>query len=130
MNLTNENFVDEAEKVIISLDKDKYDNIKLTTSKIRNLLSMISNIYNEAIHIEGDKLTEEIISKIQYLRMRFVYEVGRDQKNNSGVKGFYEKAKIKENIAKIKDSKEQCILFCKYFEALVAYHKFYGGKDK
>ena len=61
--------------------------------------------------------------------MRFVYEVGRDPRGYNGVKDFVNKSKIIECIDQIGSDKEKFLLFCKYMEALVAYHKYYGGRD-
>lgn len=125
MQLTKINYVDEAEKVVCSLEKDKRGNFILTTSKIRNLLSMISGIYNDVIHCTDNVLSEDIQERVQYLRMRFAYEAGREK----SVKNLMEQAEITKHLKKIGDNKETCILFCKYMEAIVAYHKFYGGRD-
>ena len=125
MELTKVNYVDIAEDVVKNLEKDKRGNYLLTTSKIRNILSMISVIYNEVIHMPENKLNDEMIERIQYLRMRFAYEAGRER----SVKNLIEVAKIMDIMKNIGRDKESCILFCRYMEAIVAYHKFYGGKD-
>lgn len=128
MELNKLNYVEEAEKVIKSMrrkDRNGKDVIDLTTSKIRNLLSMISQIYNVANHETGKKINEDLQSQVQYFKMRFAYEAGRERT----VKDFQEKAEIFSNIDKIGDSREKLICFCHYMEALVAYHKFYGGRD-
>lgn len=128
MELNKTNYVEQAEKVIKSMirkDKKGKDIIYLTTSKIRNLLSMISQIYNMVSHETGEKINEDLQSQVQYFKMRFAYEAGREPT----VKEFQEKAEIFSNIDKIGDSREKLICFCHYMEALVAYHKFYGGRD-
>lgn len=128
MSLNKITYVSDAEKVIKSLiytDRNGKQQLSLTTSKIRNILAMISELYTDAIHIMGDKLDEDIQSRLQYLKMRMAYEYGREKT----VKSFVEKAKLMEEIDDIKDSKEKLIIYCKYMEALVAYHKYYGGKD-
>ena len=129
------NYVDEAEKAIKGLiEKDKRGNerIKLTTSKIRNILMMVSDLYNEAIRVKGEKLDEDIVSRTKYMKMRLVYEIGRDKadRGKSGVEQFAEKAHLLDIIDSIGDKREDLILFCNYMEALVSYHKYYGGKDK
>lgn len=125
MELTKVNYVDIAEDVVKNLEKDKRGNYLLTTSKIRNILSMISVIYNEVIHMPENKLNDEMIERIQYLRMRFAYEAGRER----SVKNLIEVGEILNIMKSIGRDKESCILFCRYMEAIVAYHKFYGGKD-
>ena len=126
--LTKLNFADLAEKVIESMlytDKRGNKKIDLTTSKIRKLLSMTNVLYNQASQDLNPKLSEDIQKDIQYLKMRFAYEAGREPKE---VKPFVEKAKILQYIDDIGDSRDKLILFCNYIEALVAYHRYHGGK--
>lgn len=120
------NYVDHAEKVIETLARDKKGNIKLTTSKIRNILAMVSEIYNEVVHESGDKLTVKSQERIQYLRLRITYEAGRE----ADVKDFIDNSELLIMLKKIGESKSKFLLFCRYIEALVAYHRFSGGKDK
>ena len=83
MILSQENDVDKAEKVIKSLAvPNKMGRIDMiTTSQIRNLLAMTADIYNEVCLSLDETLSEEILGKIQYLRVRFVYEAGRDPRH-------------------------------------------------
>ena len=121
-------YVDQAEKVIKNMrvkNRNGSYRISLTTSKIRNILSLVTGIYNQVIHETNDGLSEEIWEEIQYLRLRIVYEAARDQ----DVMYFMNQAKLLENIQSIGKSREQLRLFCRYMEALVAYHRFYGGRD-
>jgi CRISPR-associated protein Csm2 len=97
----------------------------LTTSKIRNLLSMISSLYDEVRRNTSEKLGREEVSRIQYIRLHFAYEAGRDNK----VKEFVQEADIFAHLKDIGESKESFILFCRYMEALVAYHRYHGGKE-
>ena len=129
MELTKVNYVDKAEEVVKKLERDRWGNFILTTSKIRNILSMISGIYNDVIHLQEDKLNEDLIERLQYLRMRFAYEAGREKEREKSVKNLMEVGSIVELLKGIGDDKEKCILFCRYMEAIVAYHKFYGGRD-
>lgn len=55
-----------------------------------------------------------------------MYEAGREVK----VKKLIEEADILTHIDEIKNSRKQYILFSRYMEALVAYRKFYGGRDE
>lgn len=127
--MNEQNYVDEAEKVIKNL-KNKIGNNgravpMVTTSKIRNLLAMTADIYNEVMNQSVDKLTTDLCSRIEYLRIRFVYELGREQ----AVKNFVLEAKILDELKKINGSKKNYVLFSRYMEALVAFHKYYGGKE-
>lgn len=131
MNIINENnYVDNAQNVIKKLSKKVNQRTgrpepMVTTSKIRNLLAMTADIYNEVLNYPSEKLSEEINGRIAYLKLRFVYESGREAK----VKELVLESKILEIISEINGSKKNYILFNRYMEALVAYHKFYGGKD-
>lgn len=134
MYINENNYADEAEKVILQL-KNK-TNPKtgksvpmVTTSKIRSILAMTSDIYNEVIMLQDDKLSEDLAGRIEYLRIRVVYEVGRDEDRDKPVKSFVMQSKILEILKEIKGSRKNYILFNRYMESLVAFHKFYGGKD-
>lgn len=121
-------YVEDAEKVF----KDWYStrDKKITTSKIRGLLSGISDIYNDVVRVEGEELPQDIVDRIQYLKVQFVYEYGRDDKKDGSVRRFINESKILNKIDQIGTSKKKFIEMERYMEALVAYHRFYGGKDE
>lgn len=129
MSINAQNYVDAAESVIKKLSQktDKRGNVvqMVTTSKIRNLLAMTADIYNEVMSGENQMLSEDICSKIEYLRVRFIYESGREPK----VKDLVTEAGILEILKEIGTDKQKYILFNRYMEALVAFHKYYDGKD-
>ena len=56
-------YVEDAEKVF----KDWYStrDKKITTSKIRGLLSGMSDIYNDVVRVEGEELPQDIVDRIQ-----------------------------------------------------------------
>ena len=120
--LTDDNYVDKAEKVIKSLNRNKRDPklFILTTSKIRNLLNLTSTLFDESKVGEYKDLAD----KIAYLRVQFVYQSGRE----TSVKDLVKKAEILDILKEI-NNKESLQRFCRYMEALVAYFRFYGGKD-
>ena len=130
MKLTEENDVGIAEKAIREICAKKNKMGKpvppVTTSKIRNLLAMTAAIYNDVIVWQSEKLSTEVVGRINYMKIRFVYEAGREPK----VKELVEKAQILEHLEEIGNSRTQYILFSRYMEALVAYRKFYGGHDE
>lgn len=121
-------YVEDAEKVF----KDWYStrDKKITTSKIRGLLSGMSDIYNDVVRVEGEELPQDIVDRIQYLKVQFVYEYGRDDKKDGSVRRFINESKILNKINQIGTSKKKFIEMERYMEALVAYHRFYGGKDE
>lgn len=127
--LTEENYVDLAMKAINSLRVDKKTGKPakmLTTSQIRNLLAMTSDIYNDVQNEKKEQLDKDIIARINYLRVRFVYEAGREKK----VKAFVQETHILDYLVTAKKGRKEYILFSRYMEALVAYHRYYGGKDQ
>ncbi len=130
--LTEENFVEIAEETIKELQKyeenEKSRNRnykKLTTSGLRNILATISPIYNEVRLEKSEKLSPEIIGKINYAKVQIVYAAGRE----NSVKELAERANLIKYLEQINGSKSRFILFEQYLEALVAYHKFHGGKE-
>ena len=100
----------------------------LTTSKLRNLLDLVNNIYSVVANNPEKELSEDVKDKIAYLKIKFAYEVGRDKP----VKRFVEQTYVKDLIDDVlkNGSKKQFLDYCKYFEALVAYSKYYGMGDK
>ena len=125
--LKEDGYVDMAENVICRLEtnKDKWGKTKwITTSKIRNLLAMSADIYNEILGMD-ERLTEDVNSRIDYLRVRFIYESGREPL----VKNFVKEAKLIEALKQIKGSRKEFILFNRYLESLVAFHRYYGGEE-
>lgn len=124
--LTNENYVGAAEKTIEKLNRDNRGKIKLTTSQIRNILSMINQIYNDVVVQTDNELPENVAKQLQYLKVKIVYSAGR----NPDVKDFVDKSRIVKHLDHVGNDKEQFMLFAHYVEALVAYHRFEGGSDK
>lgn len=124
MVITKENYVDHAEQVMRKLcDNRSRQRDLVTTSKIRSILSMVSEIYNN-VRLERDsKLNENLKERLQYLKMRMVYEAGREP----SVKTFIEEARLMKALDEVGDNRERLITFCHYMEALVAYRKFLGG---
>lgn len=118
-----------AEKVIKTLI-EKYGERKiLTTSKIRNILAMTADIYNDVndpSEMKGGILSENIQVRIRYLKIRIIYESGRE----NDVKNFVKESCIVDIINSIGDKKANYIRFSRYMEALVAYRKYLVSYDK
>lgn len=128
--ISESNYVDQAENIIKQLSERK--NTKtgkpiqmVTTSKIRNLLAMTADIYNEVSESMDEEISDNCKKRIEYLRIRFVYESGRD----NSVRTFVEQAKILDILKEIGNSRDNYILFSRYMESLVAFHRYYGGKE-
>lgn len=132
-------YVKRAEDVIKYLEKEEFSVITnpknskrgskdtLTTSAIRNILSSTSEIY-DMVRSQGP---EAVRDKLAYLKVKLIYQSGR----NAAVKRFVKVSKLIQALDRLEryyqkpDEKAMIILFCRYMEALVAYFKYYGGKD-
>lgn len=120
-------YAEQAESIIKDLRNDReMDYRNFTTSKIRNILAMVSEIYNDVVADYGDSLSLELQSRIEYLKIRLVYESGRETRT---IKPFVKKAGLLDLLNDIGSSKKKFIDFARYMEALVAYHRFLGGRD-
>lgn len=128
--LTNENFVDKAKEAVDSLRNEKDDRGRainiVSTSQIRNLLAMTADIYNEVMLLREEILDERIKGRIAYLRVRCLYESGRDR--NEPVKVFVKNSKLLDILPTI-ETKKDYILFSHYMEALVAWRKYSYSRD-
>ena len=116
-----ENYVDEAERIMQIITQN---NNSITTSKIRRIYNLICEIYNTENLSCDSQLAPESKTALNMARVRIAYEAGRDGK----VRDFTDKTHIIEYIKGI-NSRENFINFARYMEALIAYHKFYGGKE-
>ncbi len=142
-------YVDAAEKLIKELKSEKENILKeskrlkkwepipeilfdtVTTSKLRTLLTLINDIHNkiELTQNSESKLTDSLQAQLKYLLIRVVYEAGREDDKGKSMKGFIEKANLIPYIRGIQDDRDKFIRFFRYMEALVAFHRYYGGKD-
>ena len=99
----------------------------LTTSKLRKLMEQVNRLYTIAFHSNEDQLNEEFIDELEYLKIKFYYEAGREK----SVDEFLKKTLMFPIIDRViqKESKKFFLDYCKYFEALVAYAKYYQKED-
>ncbi len=116
-------YVDEAERI---MRQYMQSGNKITTTKLRSFLTLIDDIYNdENLRTEKDLLPESQL-KIKRLRVRMVYDAGRYPQD---VKPFIEQTKLLSYLKGIGTNRESLIKFAHYMEALVAYHRYLGGKE-
>lgn len=123
--------VDAAEKVINHLEKDKYGKIALTTLQIRKFLTAVNVMRNKvdlyiAQNKDADELSIELAAEVKFLKVNLLYQAGRAK----AVKDFMEISNLATIIGDVDKNIKKFQRLCKYVEALVAYHKFMGGKDK
>lgn len=127
--------IQEAEQVVRSLSADNYGNIYLTKTQIRKLLSAVNAINNKLMvylsqrndaEAKSNELPQELAAEIRYLEVKLLYQAGRGDKN---VREFVDKAKMRERITKAAQGVSEYKEFAQFMEAVVAFHKFHGGKD-
>lgn len=127
-----ENYVDEAERIMRALISS---GTTITTSKIRNLLSLVTDIYNKENTSTEDKLQSDSVVKLNLMRVRVAYEYGRDNGESVGkdkvypMKEFITQAHLREYLKGISTDRADLIRFAHYMEALVAFHRYLGGKE-
>ena len=125
-----EDYVDEAERIMSNLMSQPK---KVTTSKIRGLLSLVTEIFNvENLRTEEALLPESVV-KINLMRVRVAYEYGRDTGESVGkdnpMKDFISQSHLLEYLKGISTDRADLIRFAHYMEALVAFHRYFGGKE-
>lgn len=131
-----EDYVDKAERLMKELSK------VITTSKIRDLLAQVNELYNDIILQPDEKLSKEHVEAIRHLKVKMIYDAGRDRQERLSRQDrddrrfregkltyFFNQTGLLEMVSNIGDSRKRFLDYCKYFEALVAYHKYYGGRE-
>lgn len=119
----------------------------VTTSQIRKFLTAIGtitekvNVYRIQNPDSSEKLPEELQAEIKFLKVKLAYQIGRTSERKwdrfskqyvdiKPVEDFEKAADLIKEIDAIKDSTKAWQVFANYMEALVAFHKYYGGRDK
>ena len=116
-----EDYIEQAEDILLKGEWFR----KITTSKIRRLFSLLIDSYNlESIHTDNT-LKPETVRQLHLAQIRMLYEAGRDK----NVKAFLESTKLVHYLKAIKNDHDAFINYFHYMEALVAYHKYFGGKE-
>lgn len=128
--ISDPDYVVRAEKVIRSIGRPDNRNegrlrFDLTSTKLRNILTLFNQIYNDVVNTSGDTLPEEIQGQIKYLRVRMVYEAGRE----NSVRQFVDAAGLLDEVGEVGSSKKKFFELARYMEALVAYRKFLGDDN-
>lgn len=127
-----DDYVKRAEEVIKKL-KAKGGKM-ITTNQLRKFLSMLNAISNQIAGEEArenfkKELSPAVQDQIKYLKVMLAYQIGRNEnRHGNPVREFVEEAGLLTEIDKIGASREKYKEFARYVEALVAYHKYYGGE--
>ncbi|MCD5410909.1 MAG: type III-A CRISPR-associated protein Csm2 [Clostridiales bacterium] len=101
----------------------------ITITQIRKLLTGINSIANKVKMFElandGDVMSKEIVSEIEHLRIRFLYQAGRQ----NPVKKLERFASIDKKLKNINGSIKKFKEFNRFIEEIVAYHKYHWGES-
>lgn len=124
-------------KALIRVDKFKGNVLDLKTNQIRKFLSAVNSVSNKVAVFKAKnpgakELDNAIADEIRYLQVMLVYQIGREKANSryaGPLEKFEDEAKLLTTIKNIGNSIEAFEEFARYTEALVAYHKYYGGRD-
>lgn len=122
ISLTSENYAIFAERIMQASENNKDGWFaSLSTSKIRGIYALIMNVYTR---ITDEETFEKNKTDLQYIKVKMAYESGR----SDVVKKFIQGTGLMTALDAI-TTYDQFILYCRYAESLVAYFKFYGGKE-
>lgn len=133
-------YVAEAEAVIKQLSKTNKGEIALNTSQLRKIFSAITDVKNKVV-VEAAKsqdkvktISPELQMEIRFIKTLLYYQAGREIEENkkkgvtlNSVDEFIEKAKLIPRLDAIGENVEEFYNYCKYIEALVAFHKYYSA---
>ena len=133
-------YVAEAEAVIKQLSRKSNGEIVLNTSQLRKILSAITDIKNKVtVEVAKNKskiktISPELQMEIRFLKTLFRYQAGREIEENNKKRStlnafdeFIEKAKLIPRLDAIGEDVDNFYTYCKYIEALVAFHKYYSA---
>ena len=125
--ITDLNFAFFAEQFIAPPDRNtrkrQFAFPRLSMSKLRSIYSLITNIH---ARVNTPEDLEACMSDLQYIKVKMAYESGRER--NEDVKEFISMTYLMDLLDQIQ-TYEQFVLYCRYAESLVAYFKFYGGRE-
>lgn len=105
---------DIAEKKLTTGPESK----RVSTSQIRNVYGTVKKL-----ELEGE--SDETVFKLVLLKPKLAYAAGRHSKI-PGMKVLQDI--LSDAIDLVSEKKERFNNFCKFFEAILAYHKAHGGK--
>ena len=127
--------VDLAQKVMYTLSHDNQGKQKrmMTTSQIRRFLTAVNTVTGKVEQYQNEtselgKLSADLAAQVKFLKVKLAYQIGREEKT-SYIRDFEKEADLMAAIGSIGSDAKKYEEFARYVEALVAFHKFYGGKD-
>ena len=103
----------------------------VTTSQIRRFLTAVNTVTGKVEQYQNEtgdlgKLSADLAAQVKFLKVKLAYQIGRQGRF---VADFAKEADLMAAIDSIGDDVKKYEEFARYVEALVAFHKYYGGKD-
>lgn len=112
-----------AEEIVKLSDKLGNSFTGIKTNQIRNVYS---NITLAKVSLQKKDKIENVIRTLVLLKPKLAYAAGRQ----NAVRPFQEKlSKLIDSVVASEKKEEALVNFFDIVEGIVAYHKFYGGKD-
>jgi CRISPR-associated protein Csm2 len=115
-------YVEYADKIMRNRADRNGGFSELTTTKLRSIYGLVANLM---VKIGSEDDYDRHKQDIQYLKVKMAYEAGREMH----VRRFLDNSHLMDMVDSAMSSYAQWQLYCRYAESLVAYFKFYGGKD-
>ncbi|MDR2828669.1 MAG: type III-A CRISPR-associated protein Csm2 [Acholeplasmatales bacterium] len=130
-NVMKKDYTQYAEKKIKALKDLNYNPAfvvpTIKTNQLRNIYALISPFF-EYFNYGKEPNKEEAIKILQKAKIKIAYQIGRDNNTSKlGTKNFNKITLALDFIDVVLASTtfmEDLKIYCNYFEALVAYHKF------
>lgn len=118
-----DDYVTQAQKVFTA-----FTAWTITANQLRNILDLAMNMFNVESQRTEEKIADNTKGKILRTRVQIVYSAGRDG-NRNPVKDFIDITKLLDYLEQVGDDRKKLLNWIHYLEALVAYHRYYGGKE-
>ncbi len=124
-------YAETSDKVDLAQEVMKNSFRQVTTSQIRRFLTAVNTVSGKVEQYQNEtgkseKLSPDLAAQVKFLKVKLAYQVGR---GDDRLKKFVEETDLMAAIGSIGSDAKKYEEFARYVEALVAFHKFYGGKD-
>ncbi|MGI6781387.1 MAG: type III-A CRISPR-associated protein Csm2 [Acholeplasmataceae bacterium] len=128
-NSIKNDYTKHADEVIRKLKK--FDSKRLIKANQLRAIYALVVPFSDFFNYDREIHQETAIRELRKLKIKIAYQIGRDDRGQLGVQNFNNVAQVLELIDLVVNSqnfRQDLELYCNYFEALVAYHKYHGGQ--
>ena len=99
---------------------------EVKSNKIRNIFGYVKKLDLETMNM-NDTIQKEITYKLRLLSPKLAYIIGRAGRSEKEALTLL-KIYFDNTVEKIGNDKKKFKTFVDFFESILAYHKYYGGK--